>query len=240
MPREEVLPPQIVADVAAGSLLHYWQERVAQHIHDRYASIPLSKFPEDPRTYEHLLAERTRACARDRYAVQRKRPVVQRSVVAARTLRPGQPAARHQRRRRSGRGAAELDVVDPTGITLVEGDVHDPILVREVIDRIAGARCFAVKDSAQEYDTTPASLRGFGDLVAPGGFFVVEGGCVDIEHLRITPEWPPGVLPALEDWLTTQQGRVLSVRLDLELYGVSCHPNGFLQRSLPGHARADA
>jgi len=38
--------------------------------------------------------------------------------------------------------------------------------------------------------------------VAPGGFKVVEDGCVDDDWLRL-PDWPRGVLPALEDWLRT-------------------------------------
>src|ERR1700741_1584654 len=36
-------------------LRDYWMERVAQHTKDSYAGIPMSKFPEDLRTYEHLI-----------------------------------------------------------------------------------------------------------------------------------------------------------------------------------------
>jgi hypothetical protein len=38
------------------------------------------------------------------------------------------------------------------------------------------------------------------------------------------------VLSALRDWLATEAGREFVVRRDLKLYGVSCHPHGFLQR----------
>ncbi len=55
-------------------------------------------------------------------------------------------------------------------------------------------------------------------------------GCVDIEELRLAPGWPRGVLPALHDWLETPEGHAFDVRRDLELYGLSCHPQGFLQR----------
>ena len=92
-----------------------------------------------------------------------------------------------------------------------------------------GARCMVIEDSAHEYDTTLASLRGLAHLVPRGGFFVVEDGCVDVEELRLDPAWPRGVLPAVHDWLTTEPG--FHVRRDLELYGVSCHPEGFLQRA---------
>ena len=64
----------------------------------------------------------------------------------------------------------------------------------------------------------------------PGGFFVVDDGCVDIEELRLKPDWPRGVLRALHEWLATPQGAAFRVRKYLELYGLSCHPSGFLQR----------
>ena len=48
--------------------------------------------------------------------------------------------------------------------------------------------------------------------------------------MRISDDWPRGVLPALEEWLQTPEGSDFTVRRDLELYGISCHPSGFLQR----------
>jgi hypothetical protein len=67
--------------------------------------------------------------------------------------------------------------------------------------------------------------------VPAGGFFDVEAGGVDADALRLDDAWPRGVLPALHDWLATDRGRAFRVRRDLELYGVSCHPEGFLQRT---------
>ena len=87
-----------------------------------------------------------------------------------------------------------------------------------------------IEDSAHVYETTYASLAGFARFVPPGGFFVVEDGCVDVDEMRLSPDWPRGVLPALHDWLGTPRGQGFRVRRDLELYGISCHPEGFLQR----------
>ena len=39
------------------TLREYWLGRAAAHTADSYAGIPLSKFPEDLRVYEHLLWE---------------------------------------------------------------------------------------------------------------------------------------------------------------------------------------
>jgi cephalosporin hydroxylase len=88
-----------------------------------------------------------------------------------------------------------------------------------------------VEDSAHTYDTTLSALTGFARFIAPGGYFVVEDGCVDIEEMRLSADWPRGVLPAVKEWLGTAEGRKFMVRRDLERYGLSCHPYGFLQRT---------
>jgi cephalosporin hydroxylase len=92
------------------------------------------------------------------------------------------------------------------------------------------ARCFIVEDSAHIYETTRAALDGFSQLVVTGGFFVVEDGCVDVDEMRASPDWPRGVLPALHDWLKTPAAADFEVRRDLEIDGISCHPEGFFQR----------
>jgi hypothetical protein len=45
------------------------------------------------------------------------------------------------------------------------------------------------------------------------------------------------VLPAVREWLGGPAGRSFRSRRDLELYGVTCHPGGLLQR-LPEKAEA--
>lgn len=87
-----------------------------------------------------------------------------------------------------------------------------------------------VEDSAHTYETTWAALEGFAQFVRPGGFFIVEDGCVDVEETRADQAWPRGVLPAVTAWLATTIGQRFTVRRELELYGLGCHPNGFLER----------
>lgn len=116
-------------------------------------------------------------------------------------------------------------------ITIVEGDVRDETSVQAVERLIpAGARSMVVEDSARTFETTFAALDHFSRFVEMGGFFVVEDGCVDIEPMRVSENWPRGVLPALQGWLEGPQGTGFRVRRDLEVYGISCHPHGFLQR----------
>ena len=230
------MPPQPVKSELRESLRDYWLKRVEQHTGDSYTGLGMSKFPEDLRVYEHLLWE---SCAN--------------AVIEIGTCRGGSTLwfrdrlAAFSRYRTGPRPfvvSIDLDIeaarssiaqVDPDytdGIALVEADVTDPALPAQVEDMLpSGSRCLVVEDSAHTYETTYAALAGFAGFVPPGGYFVVEDGCVDVEQMRLSPDWPRGVLPALRDWLGTPAGAGFRVRRDLELYWLSCHPEGFLQRT---------
>lgn len=228
------LPPTVRVELG-DSVRSYWLDRVAQHTRDSYAGIGLSKFPEDLRVYEHLLWESQATAVieigaqyggsalwfRDRLvALSRYRSGARPRVV---TIDLDVAEAR--------RNLAEIDPGHSDTISLVEGDVRDPALAERVSGLVpAGARCLVVEDSEHVYDTTFAALEGFARFVPPGGYFVVEDGCVDVDEMRLSPDWPRGVLPAVRDWLATEAGTDFTARRDLELYGVSCHPEGFLQR----------
>lgn len=221
------------------SLRTYWLERVALHTGDTYAGVPLSKFPEDLRVYEHLLwADRPNTVIeigaqfggsalwfRDRLRTLADYGLIGDYRVI--TVDINIEGAR-----------ACLDRADQgweEHISLYQGDICDdslPASVAALLPQVA--RCLVVEDSAHVYGTTMAALSGFAQFVPPGGFFVVEDGCVDIEAMRLTtePVWPRGVLPAISDWLDTSSGKNFRVRRDLELYGLTCHPGGLLQRRI--------
>jgi cephalosporin hydroxylase len=213
----------------------YWLDRVAQHTHDRYAGVRISKFPEDLRVYEHLMwANRTSVVIEigtDRggsalWFRDRLRTLAAYGLIAEFRVVTIDIQAEDVR--------PHLDGADSRweeNISLVSGDVCDeslPIQVAKLLPR--EARCFVVEDSAHVYATTMAALTGFARFVPPGGFFMVEDGCVDIAAMRLEEDWPRGVLPAVGDWLATREGRSFTTRRDLELYGVTCHPGGLLQR----------
>ena len=106
---------------------------------------------------------------------------------------------------------SQLDRADPRWqehITLLAGDVRDDALPDQVAQFVPdGARCFVVEDSAHRHHTTLAALEGFSRFGRPGGFFIVEDGCVDVEGMRLGKDWHPrkrwprGVIPAISDWL---------------------------------------
>ena len=213
----------------------YWLKRAAQHTGDSYAGVGMSKFPEDLRVYEHLLWESAATAVIEIGAYSGGASLWFRDRLAAfARYRPGPPpfvvsidvdiaAARS--------AVQSVDAAYADSIALVEADVTDPGLPDRIEELLpAGSRCLVIEDSAHVYDTTLASLTGFARFVSPNGFFVVEDGCVDVDEMRLSPDWPRGVLPALHDWLGTAAGERFRVRRDLELYGISCHPEGFLQR----------
>ena len=232
---ENSLPPAIRVGRWT-PIRRYWRKRARQHTRDRYLGIKMSKFPEDLRVYEHLLwvarpdtiielgaqSGGSTLWLRDRLrtlASYRALPAPPRVIAVDMELSVA-------RRNVSARDASWAET-----IAFVEGDVCDPAL-REAVGRHVrrDAVCMVIEDSAHTEATTRSALELYSDLVRPGGFFVVEDGCVDVRWMRIQRNWPSGVLPALHAWLATDQGRPFRVRRDLEVYGVSCHPSGFLQR----------
>jgi cephalosporin hydroxylase len=231
----EVTLPPTVPSPFGGSVRDYWLARAAQHTRDTYAGVPLSKFPEDLRVYEHLLWQAPPRVVievgsqfggsslwfRDRLADLVTYGKITDPLVIAIDL--------DIELVRETLDATHPDGLD--GIELIGGDVTDPELPMRVEKLLRpDDRCLVIEDSAHEYDTTLAALRGFARFVSPGGFFVVEDGCVDVDEMRIEG-WPRGVLPALHDWLESEDGAGFSQRRDLELYGITCHPEGFLQRA---------
>ena len=229
-----MLPQPVKTDLDE-TMRDYWLKRAAQHTGDSYAGVGMSKFPEDLRVYEHLLWESAATAVIEIGAYSGGASLWFRDRLAAfARYRPGPPpfvvsidvdiaAARS--------AVQSVDAAYADSIALVEADVTDPGLPDRIEELLpAGSRCLVIEDSAHVYETTLASLTGFARFVSPNGFFVVEDGCVDVDEMRLSPDWPRGVLPALHDWLGTVAGERFRVRRDLELYGISCHPEGFLQR----------
>jgi cephalosporin hydroxylase len=228
--------PRAITITPETTLREYWAARAHQHTNDRYLGIKMSKFPEDLRVYEHLMW------------------VAAPDVVVELGAQSGGSTLwlRDRLRALAGCGAlaapprviavdVDLDAArvnvatrDPEWaetISFVEGSVCDPAVRAEVGSHVPpGAVCMVIEDSAHTAETTRAALELYSDLIPPGGFLVVEDGCVDVDWMRIKDDWPVGVLPALDAWLATPQGSGFRVRRDLEVYGVTCHPSGFLQR----------
>jgi cephalosporin hydroxylase len=242
-PHDEYPPLDLMAPLAARqdvALLELWRSRIREHSRDAYAGIPISKFPEDLRTYERILWEArpqvvveigvdrggSAIWLRDRlFDFQRYRRGPAPRVLA---VDVDLAAAR-----------ANFESLPPeatAGIDLIEGDIKNEAVVAEIHREVPrGVEVLVIEDAAHDADTTLAALQGLAPLVQPGGFYVVEDTCVDIEPLRVDPRWPRGAGTALEQWLASDTlGRCFRRRCDLQPYGLTCHPGGLLQRKLEG------
>jgi cephalosporin hydroxylase len=226
-------PPPVTFDIHASGL-EYWAARLGQHVSDSYAGVPIAKFPEDLRVYEHLLWEAAPTVVielgtqyggstlwfRDRLRTLAEYGRVRDPLVV--TVDVDLSLARETF------GAAGHDLA---GIVLVEGDILDPALPARIAEHVpAESACLVVEDTAHVYETTSAALRGFAPFVPAGGYFVVEDTCLDIDELRLDEEWPRGTLAALRDWFETPGAASFTIRRERETYGLTCHPYGFLQR----------
>jgi cephalosporin hydroxylase len=239
------LPEPIGRDLDE-TVADYWRRRLAAGApgSDSWAGVPLLKLPEDLRVYQHLLWE------------SRADTVIELGAKWGGSLL----WFRDQLRTFAGYGRLERDpavigvdlITAPAGIVLDRAEpawreqialVQGDVTAEETISRVRselrpGARCLVVEDAAHTAEVTRAALDGFAELVPPGGFYVVEDGHVDLERLH--PEGPPeltqlgittgGVQRAISEWLQTPTGRGFTRRQDLELYGITSNPGGYLQR----------
>lgn len=228
---------RLIEERLKGSLQSYWLDRAARHTQDCYAGIPLFKFPEDLRVYEHLMWADlpnvvieigTHCGASALWFRDRLRTLATYNLISDYRVVTIDIHAEHARPH-----LTRADQHWEESVTLVSGDVCDESLPARIAAHLPRtARCLVVEDSAHTYATTIAALTGFSRFVAPGGFFIVEDGCVDVDAMRLEASWPRGVLPAVADWLAGSAGVGFTTRRDLELYGLTCHPGGILQREL--------
>jgi hypothetical protein len=200
------LPPKVEVAGDARGAAQYWLARAAQHAQDSYAGEPLSKFPEDLRVYEHLLWESAANvvielgtwCSasalwfRDRLRSNESYGRIERPLVI--TVDVELAAA-----------PPHVEAVDPDreGIVMLEASVTElPGRVAQLRRReLPGRGGFGAR---LRDDACPAGRLS--PLRGPEGFFVVEDGCVDVEELRLSPDWPRGVLPAVHDFLAAPAG----------------------------------
>ena len=232
---EAGLPSTVELDLKS-TAQQLWLARARQHTTDSYVGIPMAKFPEDLRTYEHLLWQMRAGVVieigtwsgasalwfRDRLRTMQAYGRIDSPRVISIDVDQEQAIA----------AVAGVDPDFGETITFIEADVRDQALPELVARELPqNARCMVVEDSAHVYETTHAALLGFARFVPVAGYLVVEDGCVDVEEMRVDDSWPRGVLPAVADWLASPDGQRFQVRRDLELYGMSCHPGGFLQRA---------
>ena len=229
-----------LAEGADQSLAAFWRSRVELHGRDAYAGVRMSKFPEDLRTYETILWERA------------PQVVVELGVQYGGSTLWLRDRLFDFQRYRSGPApmviAVDIDLSEArksfddlppegtAGIELLEGDIRDDHLLAKIRAMVpSDTEVLVIEDAQHDATTTLAALRGLAPLVRAGGYYMVEDTCVDVETLRVNPEWPRGCGAALNEWLADDPlGRRFRRRPDLQPYGLTCHPGGLVQRLQDG------
>lgn len=203
---------------------------------DTYFGVPLLKFPEDLRVYEHLIEEcqvnvvvevgtaagGSALWFRDRLALAGRYLHLPPPAVV--TVDIDMAEARRQLRR------TDRSYTDT--ITLIEGDIRDADVVERVHASVPeGARVLVVDDGAHEVDALGASLDGLWPLVSPGSYLVVEDTHISYPALMSAEPRRDGPTLAefVGDWLTTHTEFVQT--REPERYVVTSNPGGYLQRA---------
>lgn len=201
------------------ALRYYWRYRLWLHHYEHYKGRGLAKFPEDLRTYEHII-----------WATQ---PEVIVELGGGTTLGSAIWFADRLDTLCGGGEVITLELQPPDvdqgdpRVLWIQCDLRDEDVVNEVSGLVDGRRAMVIEDSAHDYDTTIAALRLYSPLVQAGQFFIVEDGVVDEPDLVLEGwEGAGGVQPAIEDFLK-EESRF--VRRDFDLYGLTMHMGGWLE-----------
>ena len=162
------LPPPVTADLQAPTL-ELLRQRAGQVMFDTYAGLPMLKFPEDLRVYEHIMWEQrvevvlelgaqaggSALWFRDRLRTLAAYGRVSNGRVISLDIDLAQA--------RAGLPAADPGFADQ--ITLVEGDVADAAVAEHIRELVpSGASCLVIEDLAHTYETDILRLG----LDAPG------------------------------------------------------------------------
>ena len=109
-------------------------------------------------------------------------------------------------------------------ITFIEGDA---CLLVDCIkaDIPEGAEVLVIEDSSHTYENTLGVLRGYADLIRPGGYFIVEDSICH-HGLDLGPE--PGPFEAIETFVTEDPS--FQIDRSRESFLITWNPKGFLRK----------
>jgi cephalosporin hydroxylase len=112
----------------------------------------------------------------------------------------------------------------PENVQFIEGDSIAPKTVAQVASLRGGQRTMLLADSNHTADHVFQELVLYGPMVAPGCYFVVEDGIVDVMDW---PHYQPGPLVAVQRFLSENSSFVTDERR--EKFILTYAPGGFLK-----------
>jgi cephalosporin hydroxylase len=133
-----------------------------------------------------------------------------------------------------GRGSVITIDIDVPGerpdhdrIEYLSGSSTDPVIREKVAQRAASAESvMVVLDSDHSRDHVLAELHAYAPLVTPGSYVVVED--TNINGHPVLPDWGPGPMEAMQDFLRETDDFVID--REREKFLLTFNPRGFLRR----------
>jgi cephalosporin hydroxylase len=113
----------------------------------------------------------------------------------------------------------------PENVQFIEGDSIAPRTVAHVASLRGDQRTMLLADGNHSSDHVFQELVRYGPMVAPGCYFVVEDGIVDVMDW---PQYQPGPLVAVQRFLGQNSSFVANERR--EKFVLTYAPGGFLKR----------
>ena len=111
-------------------------------------------------------------------------------------------------------------------ITYLDGSSTDLAVLDRLARETRGKRVMVILDSDHHAPHVLAELRAYRDLVSVGCYLVVED--TNVNGHPVLPDYGPGPMEALEEFLTTTDDYV--VDRDRERFLLTLNPSGFLRR----------
>jgi len=113
-------------------------------------------------------------------------------------------------------------------VEFIHSSSTDPETVESIADRVKGKTVMVMLDSNHEGHHVLQELRMYGPLVSPGSYLIVED--THLDGIPVAPEWGPGPMSALIEYLDTGGAELYEQDLAREAFVLTQNPGGYLQR----------
>lgn len=113
-------------------------------------------------------------------------------------------------------------------VEFIHSSSTDPETVESIADRVKGKTVMVMLDSNHEGHHVLQELRMYGPLVSPGSYLIVED--THLDGIPVAPEWGPGPMSALIEYLDTGGAELYEQDLAREAFVLTQNPGGWLRR----------
>jgi cephalosporin hydroxylase len=111
-------------------------------------------------------------------------------------------------------------------VEMVVGSSVDPKVIGHIAQEIQGKRVLVTLDSLHTHDHVLKEMEIYSKLVTPGSYLVVQD--TNLNGHPVDPEWGPGPMEAVQDFLKTHDEFVAD--RSREKYLLTFYPGGWLKR----------